>query len=94
MFERYTDKARRSIFFALREAGALDSPYIESEHLLLGLLRENKWIMRRCIDPSETQEAIRKEIEGRTVLREPVSTRADPPLSNECKRILAYGGGV
>jgi ATP-dependent Clp protease ATP-binding subunit ClpC len=42
MFERYTEKARRTIFFARYEASRFGSPYIEAEHLLLGLLREDK----------------------------------------------------
>src|SRR3989440_669711 len=42
MFERYTEKARRVIFFARYEASEFGSPYIETEHLLLGLLREEK----------------------------------------------------
>ena len=39
MFERYTEKARRVIFFARYEASQYGSTYIETEHLLLGLLR-------------------------------------------------------
>jgi len=35
MFERYTEKARRVIFFARYEASQFGSPYIETEHLLL-----------------------------------------------------------
>ena len=42
MFERYTEKARRVIFFARYEASQFGSPYIETEHLLLGLLREEE----------------------------------------------------
>src|SRR5207302_765294 len=42
MFERYTEKARRVIFFARYEASQFGSPCIETEHLLLGLLREEK----------------------------------------------------
>src|SRR5579885_3403763 len=42
MFERYTEKARRVIFFARYEASQFGSPYIGTEHLLLGLLREEK----------------------------------------------------
>src|ERR671939_2133810 len=42
MFERYTEKARRVIFFARDEASQFGSPCIETEHLLLGLLREEK----------------------------------------------------
>ena len=42
MFARYTEEARRVIFFARHEASQSGSPYIETEHLLLGLLREDK----------------------------------------------------
>lgn len=38
MLERYTEKARRVIFFARYEASNYGSPYIETEHLLLGLI--------------------------------------------------------
>ena len=47
MFERYTEKARRVIFFARYEASQFGSPYIETEHLLLGLLREDKALTNR-----------------------------------------------
>ena len=40
MFERYREKAWRVIFFARCESNQFGSPYIEAEHLLLGLLRE------------------------------------------------------
>jgi len=46
MFERYTERARRVIFFARYEASQFGSPTIETEHLLLGILRESKWIVR------------------------------------------------
>lgn len=42
MFERYTEKARRVVFFARYEAGQFGAPAIEAEHLLLGLMREDK----------------------------------------------------
>ncbi|MBV8774893.1 MAG: hypothetical protein JO166_21550, partial [Deltaproteobacteria bacterium] len=42
MFERYTEKARRTIFFGRYEASQFGSACIEPEHLLLGLLREDK----------------------------------------------------
>src|SRR6267378_6748336 len=41
VFERYTEKARRVIFFARYEASQYGSQYIETEHLLLGLMRED-----------------------------------------------------
>jgi hypothetical protein len=89
MFERYTEKARRVIFFARYEASEFGSPYIESEHMLLGLLRENKALGIRAI-PHFGAESIRQEIEKATLKRERIPTSQDLPLSNECKRVLAY----
>src|ERR1019366_7189474 len=90
MFERYTEKARRVIFYARYEASQFGSPYIESEHLLLGILREDKATTRRLLPSLESEESIRKQIERHTTIREKVSTSVDLPLSNECKRVLAY----
>ena len=91
MFERYTEKARRVIFFARYEASQFGSPYIETEHLLLGLLREDKALANRFLRSHAAVESIRKQIEGHTAPREKVSTSVDLPLSHECKRVLAYG---
>ena len=90
MFERYTEKARRVIFFARYEASQFGSPYIESEHLLLGLLREDKSLTNRFLRSHASIESIRKQIEGHTTIREKVSTSVDLPLSRESKRVLAY----
>jgi ATP-dependent Clp protease ATP-binding subunit ClpC len=90
MFERYTEKARRVIFFARYEASQFGSPYIETEHLLLGLLREDKALTNRFLRSHASIESIRKQIEGRTTIREKVSTSVDLPLSQDCKRVLAY----
>jgi len=90
MFERYTEKARRVIFFARYEASQFGSPYIETEHLLLGLLREDKALTNRFLRSHASIESIRKQIEGRTTVREKVSTSVDLPLSQECKRVLNY----
>src|SRR6202795_4048648 len=90
MFERYTEKARRVIFFARYEASQFGSPYIETEHLLLGLLREDKALTNRFLRSHASVESIRKQIAGHTTIREKVSTSVDLPLSNECKRVLAY----
>jgi ATP-dependent Clp protease ATP-binding subunit ClpC len=89
MFERYTEKARRVIFFARYEACQFGSPLIETEHLLLGLLREDKALTRRFF-LAGTDGTIRPEIEQHTTIREKVSTSADLPLSNESQRVLAY----
>src|ERR687896_29847 len=91
MFERYTEKARRVIFFARYEASQFGAPAIEPEHLLLGLMREDKTLTGRFFPRASVNiEAIRKEIEGRTLLREKISTSVELPLAPETKRVLAY----
>jgi hypothetical protein len=90
MFERYTEKARRTIYFGRYEASQFGSPFIESEHLLLGLLREDKSLVNTFLHSHAALESIRRQVEERTVTREKVSTSVDLPLSNECTRILAY----
>ena len=42
MFERYTVNARRVLFFGRYEASQFGTSIIESEHLLLGLIREDR----------------------------------------------------
>src|SRR5580698_2099003 len=91
MFERYTEKARRVIFFARYEASQFGSPYIETEHLLLGLLRQDKALTNRFLSPHASVESIFKQIQEHTVVREKIATSVDLPLSNESKRVLAYG---
>jgi hypothetical protein len=88
MFERYTEKARRVIFFARFEASQYGSRYIESEHILLGLLREEGALMRHVLDPEADLARIRTEIEKGITRRERISTSVEVPLSNDSKRIL------
>ena len=91
MFERYTERARRVLFFARYEASQLGSISIETEHLLLGLIREGKGLTSRIFSRSHLSlENIRKEIEGRTVFREKVSTSVEIPFSTETKRVLQF----
>jgi ATP-dependent Clp protease ATP-binding subunit ClpC len=91
MFERYTEKARRVIFFARYEASQFGSPSIEAEHILLGLLREDRNLLNRFISPPQASiESIRKEIEGRTKTRERISTSVDLPFSDETESALEY----
>src|SRR5262245_55598519 len=89
MFERYSERARRVIFFARYEASQFGSTAIETEHLLLGLIKEDANVMARFLGGSWRID-VRKEIEARITKREKVPTAIDLPLSQECKRILAY----
>lgn len=89
MFERYTEKARRVIFYARYEASMFGSPAIETEHLLLGLAREDREVCRRFFPAKVSMDVLRKRIEGSTPLREKTSTSVELPLSQDAKRVLA-----
>ncbi|MEZ5417869.1 MAG: ATP-dependent Clp protease ATP-binding subunit [Vicinamibacterales bacterium] len=79
------------LFFARYEASQLGSVSIETEHLLLGLIREGKGLTSRIFQRSHLSlDSIRKDIEGRTVFREKVSTSVEIPFSGETKRVLQY----
>ncbi len=91
MFERYTERARRVVFFARYEASQLGSGAIETEHLLLGLIREGKGLTSHLFAKGHlSMDLIRKDVEGRSPWREKVSTSLEIPLSGESKRVLAH----
>lgn len=89
MFERYTEKARRIIFFARYEASQLGSPVIDTEHLLLGILRETAHVTKLL--PPGAPQAVRAQIEARAPDRPKLPPSVDIPISNAVKRVLAYG---
>jgi ATP-dependent Clp protease ATP-binding subunit ClpC len=89
MFERYTERARRVLFFSRYEASQFGSASIESEHLLLGLLRENSGPGAHLLEGLPPDQ-LRLEIEGRIARRGRVDTSVDIPFSAEMKRALNY----
>ena len=91
MFEKYNEKARRALFFARYESSKLGSKVIESEHILLGVLREGEEIIKEIFARFNVKpDEIRREIEGDRVFVERVSSTQELPLSEESKKILAY----
>ena len=96
MFERYTEKARRVIFFARYEASQFGSPYIETEHLLLGLLREDKALTNRFLrSPHTSIESIRPPIRSISSITAPGpwptgSSTSRRPSSGRNRRRIRY----
>lgn len=88
MFERYTEKARRTIFFARYEASQYGSRYIEAPHLVLGLARESPATFLKF---GADQESVGRAI-GALCTKSPerLATSVDIPLSHPSKRALTY----
>jgi ATP-dependent Clp protease ATP-binding subunit ClpC len=62
MFERYSETARQVILSWLYMAGRVGSPEIETEHLLLGLLRTDKVLGRRFFGSPWAADAVGRKI--------------------------------
>ena len=89
MFERFSEHARQVVFWAQTEALLLGAERVETEHLLLGLLRDDQRGVLKVF--AGDISAIRRSIEQGG--RKPESPRPakDLPLSHECKRAVAFG---
>src|SRR5436189_2102566 len=92
MWQRFTERARRVVFFAQEEAARLGENYVGTEHLLLGLVRENDSVAARILDRLGVPLGrIRADIE-RQVTRGHGSLGQDMQLTPRAKRVidLAY----
>ncbi|CAM2067374.1 ATP-dependent Clp protease ATP-binding subunit [Sulfidibacter corallicola] len=94
MFEKYTDKARRVLFFARYEASQFGASTITSAHLLLGLVREaEKTTMAMLEQMGISIQELKDRIisQSQTMYKKPVAaTTVEIPLSEETKRVLHY----
>jgi ATP-dependent Clp protease ATP-binding subunit ClpC len=91
MFERYTEQARRTLFFARYEASQLGSRSIDTEHLLLGLTRENKGLLSTILARWNIAYLdVREEVERRAGLADPVPTSIEIPFSPKVKLALQF----
>jgi ATP-dependent Clp protease ATP-binding subunit ClpC len=92
MFERYTESARRVLFFARYEATQWGSPSIETEHVLLGLIRDPGSLATRVVlaRGSWTLDGIRMGVDQRVTRRERYPESVEIPFSSETKRALEY----
>src|SRR6202451_2935321 len=90
MFERYTEKARRVVFFARFEASRYGNHYIETEHLLLGLLREDLPLLKIFLGDGDIEGNLRSEVERHIKQGEWMSTSVEIPLTSECQKALKF----
>ena len=92
MWQRFTERARRVVFFAQEEAGRLGENYVSTEHLLLGLVRERDSVASIILDRMGVSLGrIHSEIE-RQVTRGDGRLGQDMQLTPRAKRVidLAY----
>lgn len=92
MFERYTERSRRVIFFARYEALQYGSQVIAPEHILLGLMREDKTLSARFFPFRNllTVDSVRRDVEERIAVRDRIPQSSELHLSPATKQILFY----
>src|SRR5262245_36114957 len=89
MFERFDEQARRSLFFARYEASVLGSRSIDTEHLLLGILKTRGPLVSRLIRTGiVTSEGLEHVIYSRASRKTPLVTSVEIPFSTDAKEVL------
>jgi ATP-dependent Clp protease ATP-binding subunit ClpA len=88
MFERFTDRARRSTVLAQEEARLLNHNYIGTEHILLGLIHEGEGVAARTLQALGISLAgVREEVEG-IVGHGEEETEGHIPYTPRAKKVL------
>jgi ATP-dependent Clp protease ATP-binding subunit ClpC len=89
MFERFTEGARRALFFARFEVSELGGPAIEAEHLLLGILRADQGPTPRLFAAAGlSYSEARAAMQARQNTRERLSTSIEIPFTDEAKHVF------
>jgi len=88
VFERFTERARHVVVFAQEEARGFKHDYIGTEHILLGLLREEEGVAARVLGSLEiTAEGVRAQIEQIVGLGEEAAV-GQIPFTPRAKKVL------
>src|SRR3954465_4585298 len=88
MFERFTERARQVVVLAQEEARTLKHNYIGTEHILLGLLREEEGLAARVLESLDiTVEEVRAQV-ARIVGQGEEVTTGQIPFTPRAKKVL------
>lgn len=90
MWQRFTERARYVVFAAQEEAGRLGEHEVSSEHLLLGLLRDEENVAGRILIKLGVSSAEIKGEINRKVTRGDGRLNTDMQLSDDGKRVIDY----
>ena len=90
MFERFSEQARRVLFFARAEVSDWGSPQVEPAHLLLGIIREGKGAAYELLFDSSHVDArtLVRDVQGQLEKRPRFATSIEIPFSSSTKEVL------
>ena len=88
MWQRFSEKARKVVFYAQEYAQSYGHGNVSAEHLLLGLLREDDSTACKALaEAGLSRGALRTEVEARMVKRK-ANPNADMKLTSQAKRVI------
>ena len=98
MWQRFTERARKAVFYAQEEAGKWGANFVGPEHLLLGLIREDDNLAGRILDQLGVKpESVRKAVQarlrpsdggmGKDMALTPAAKQVVDGVFNEAKRL-------
>ncbi len=89
MFERFTERARKVIVLARKEAARLNSEYIRTEHILLGLVKEGEGIAARALlNLGVDLKSVLREVERQVQKGHSGAVAEDIPFTPRAKKVL------
>ena len=91
VFERFTESARRALFFARYELSILGGRTIEPAHILLGLLREATGQVGAIVAKWKVPvQDLRQQLAGQAGTGEKLATSIEVPFSPSARRVLTF----
>ena len=87
MFERFTDRARRVVVLAQEEARIFNHNYIGTEHLLVGLIREDGGAGKGLESLGISVDAVRRQVEEMVGVGEQAPS-GHVPFTSRAKKVL------
>ncbi len=91
MFEKFTEKAKRILFLARYEASQQGGIAIETEHILLGMLKEGEDTTRELFTRANvSMDMLQAELEQGGPMPEKLSTSVEIPFSDQTKQVLQF----
>ena len=89
MFDKFTDRARKIIALAQKEAERFHHDYIGTEHLLLGLVKEGSGVAVTALNNLNVDvDKVRREVEKLVVVNDKEAPTAPLPFTPQAKRVL------
>lgn len=90
MWQRFSESARRVIFFAQEEAGRAGENYVSTEHLLLGLIKDQRSVAVRVLATCDVSREQVREATERVLVQGKGRTAKEQLLTPQSKDVIAF----